>query len=101
MILCLAWWDRAYGRYLEEQREARQAEAKAVGTVTNFDGLSDHDADWLNIVNDVAFVMQKARDCRVPTRGMPSPSRGGKKKHQGDPQHVPAVRTSSRKKSRV
>lgn len=86
---------------MEQQREARQAEAKAAGTAANFDGLLDHNADWLDIVNDVAFVMRKARDCNVPTRGMPSPSRGAKRKRQDNSQHVPAVRTSSRKKSRV
>ena len=92
MILCLAWWDRAYGRHLEKQKEARR------------DDLSYHDVEWLKIVNDVAFVMQNARGCEIPTRGMPSPSRKGKRKYQedsGTSEQAPATKRSSRKRSKV
>ena len=57
VILCLAWWDRAYERHLEKQKEARRVAAEAAGIVASFDDLPDHNAAWLNVVNDVAFVM--------------------------------------------
>lgn len=57
LILCLAWWDRAHERYLKGQKEAG---------VSN--GIPDHDADWLRVVNDVAFVMRKARDSDIPVK---------------------------------
>ena len=104
VILCLAWWDRAYERHLEKQKKARRAEANAAGITANFDDLPDHNAEWLNIVNDVAFVMQKARDSDIPTRGAPSPGRKGKRKHQDDSatsEQAPTVKRSSRKKSKV
>ena len=104
VILCLAWWDRSYERHIGEQKRARQVEAEAGGVTATFDDLPDHDAGWLNIVNDVAFVMQKARDCAIPARGAPSPSRGGKRKREEDPvisQEAPAVKRTSRKRSKV
>jgi hypothetical protein len=67
LILCLAWWDRAHERRLKSRKEAL---------------LPDHDADWLKIVDDVAFVMQMAQGSEVPTRGMPSPSRKEKRKRE-------------------
>lgn len=85
IILCLAWWDRAYTRHLEEEKNARQAEAKAAGVTANFDDLPDHDAEWLEIVDDVAFVMGEARHCDIPTRGVPSPSRKAKRKRETEP----------------
>ena len=100
VILCLAWWDRAYGRHLEE-RKARQGRAKATGVTTGSGDLPAHDAQWLDIVNDVAFVMLKARDCGLPGREVSSPGRRAKRKRQKDgatPQQVPAVR---RKRSKV
>ena len=69
LVLCLAWWDRAYGRHLEEQK-TRRAEAEATGAAGSFADLPDHNAEWLRIVNDVAFVMQKAQDSQVPGRGI-------------------------------
>ena len=104
VVLCLAWWDRSHERHIEEQKAARRAEAEAGGVATNFDDLPDHDAGWLSVVNDVTFVMQKARDCIIPTRGAPSPSRGGKRKRQEDlvtSQQVPSVKRSSRKGTKV
>jgi len=99
VILCLAWWDRAYERQVEEQKRTRQAEAEAGGVIATFDDLPDHNAGWLDIVNDVTFIMQKARDCAIPI-----PSCGGKRKHQEDPvtpQQAPAAKRSSRKKAKV
>ena len=104
MILCLAWWDRAYERHLEKQKKARWAEAEAAGIIANFDDLLDHDAEWLNTVNDVAFVMRKARDCDILTQGVPSPSHKGKRKHQEDSatsEQMPAAKRSLRKRSKV
>ena len=104
VILCLAWWDRSHERHIEEQKRARRSEAGASGVTATFVDIPDHDAGWLNIVNDVAFVMQKARDCPVPARGTSSPSRAGKRKRQEDsvtsPQ-APAVKRSSRKRTKV
>lgn len=104
IILCLAWWDRAYERHLEKQKKARQVEAETAGGTAKFDDLPDHDAEWLGIVNDVAFVMQKARNCNIPTRGMPGPGREGKRKRQDDSvpsKQAPTVTRSSRKKAKV
>ena len=104
VILCLAWWDRAYERHLEKEKEARRAEAKAAGIIVNFDDLPDHDAEWLKIVNDVGFVMEQAQNCDIPTRGMPSPSRKGKRKYQEDPttpEQAQVVKRSSRKRPKV
>ena len=65
--------------------------------------LPDHDAQWLTIVNDVAFVMRNARDCDIPGREMPSTSRKGKRKRQDEaaPQQMSATKRSSRKRSKV
>ena len=97
VIMCLAWWDRSHWRYVEQKKRERLAEAEIDGVAPAFDDLLAHDARWLNVVNDVAFVMQKAQDCDIPTRGVSSPSRGGKRKHQEDSQQVPAVKRSTRK----
>lgn len=102
MVLCLAWWDRAYARYLEKQKESRRVEAEAAGVTASFNDLPDHDAEWLSVVDDIAFVMRKAQDCDLPVRGMPSPSRTGKRKRQ-DPttlQNEPAAKGTSRKGSK-
>ena len=100
VILCLAWWDRAHERHVEKEKEARRVEAEAAGVTANFSDLPDHDAKWLKVVNDVAFVMQRARDCAIPARGVPSPSRRGKRKRQEDSvssEQAPATKRSSRK----
>ena len=80
LILCLAWWRRAYEQYLESQKETRRVEAKATGAVARLDDLPDHDAEWLEIVNDLVFVMGRAQIGEVPTKGMPSPSHRVKRK---------------------
>ena len=76
VILCLVWWDCAYEWHLEKQKEVRRVAAEAAGIVVSFDDLLNHNAVWLNVVNDVAFIMRQAQDCDVPTWGMLSPSHG-------------------------
>lgn len=86
---------------MKGQKEARRAEAETAGVVANFDDLPDHDAKWLSIVNDVAFVMRKAQDSTVPTRK--TSGLGKRKKDQDDPvaSQQPATKRSSRKRSKV
>ena len=94
--MCLAWWDRAHARHLEKERVARRINADAAGISPNFDDLLDHNPEWLNIVNDVAFVMKQAQGCSVPTRGAPSPSHRTKRKREVEPsasRKKPAVKT--------
>ena len=79
---------------MEEQRETHRAKAEAAGNTKTLGNLPDHDAEWLKIVNDIAFVMQKAQDSEVPTRGMPSPSRKAKRKHEVEPS-TPRKRSAS------
>ena len=98
--VCLAWWDRAYGRHLEEQKTHR-AEAEATGAAGSFADLPDHDAEWLKIVNDVAFVMQKAQGSQVLGRGMSGPSNGTKRKHEVEPPTTRKRPTGSRTRSRA
>ena len=97
LILCLAWWSRAHGRYLEE-RKSRQTEAAAAG---NFDNLPDHNAEWLKIVNDIAFVMRKAQDSQVPGRGALSSSHGAKRKREAEPPTPRKKSAASRTRSRA
>ena len=95
--MCLAWWDRAHARHLEEERVVRRIDASAAGISPNFDDLPDHDPAWLNVVNDVALVMKQAQGSTVPTRGMPSPGRRTKRKHEVEPstpRKKPVVRTA-------
>lgn len=94
IIMCLAWWNRAHERYLKDEKAARKIVAGAAGVLPNFSDLPDHDPKWLNVVNDVAFVMKCAQDCDVPT------SRGTKRKCEvqpATPRKKPAVRTAPRK----
>lgn len=94
VIMCLAWWDRAHARYREGEKSVRCANAEAAGITANFDDLPDHDTEWLKIVDDVVFVMEKAKDCNIPTRGPSSPSRRTKRKRDPEP-------STPRKKSAV
>lgn len=50
---------------MDSQKEARRG---ASGVAADFSDLPDHDADWLRVVNDVAFVMGKARDSDIPAK---------------------------------
>ena len=98
LILCLAWWSRAHGRYLEE-RKTRQANVEAAGATGNLDDLPDHDGEWLKIVNDVAFVMRKAQESQVPGRGTSSSSQAKRKREMEPPtprKKPAASRTRSR-----
>ena len=70
-ILCLAWWDQAYGRDMEQEKAERSAAAQAAGKDTtnlDFSDILDHDYSWFNIVNDLIFVMERAKDLPVPIR---------------------------------
>lgn len=89
LILCLAWWDRAHERYLKK------------GATGSAGDLPDHDPEWLKIVNDVAFVMRKAQDSRVPNRGMPSPSRRMKRKREAEPSTSRKRSTPSRTRTKA
>lgn len=102
VILCLAWWDRAYGRYLDKEKGARQVMAEAAGVAADFDDLPDHDPEWLKIVDDVAFVMKKAQACDTPTRGASNPGRGAKRKRETKPptpRKKPSTTPSRRRKA--
>ena len=94
VVMCLAWWDRAYARYLEEEKDARKIKARAAGIPPSFDDLPDHDPEWLNVVNDVTFVFGKAQGSDVPGRGTLTPSRRAKRQRETEP-------TASRKKPKV
>jgi hypothetical protein len=74
LILCLAWWDRAYGRGLEREKVARREAARAAGeddATLNFDDLREHDAAWFNILNDLIFVLESAQGWPAPGEGVP------------------------------
>lgn len=93
--MCLAWWERAYARHLDEKRRARRVEDDSTaGMATNFEDLPDHDPEWLKTVSDVVFVMKKAQKCDIPTRGTSSSRRGAKRKSETEP-------ASSRKKAKA
>ena len=102
VIMCLAWWDRAYARHREEE-SARRIRTEVSG-VANFDDLPDHDKEWLDIVDDVAFVMEMAKNCEIPTRGLPSPSRRAKRKRDTEPptpRKKAAARTTPKTRSKA
>ena len=104
IVMCLAWWDHAHARYREEEN-ARRIKAEAAGVIANFDDFPpNHDTEWLKIVEDVAFVMEMARNCDIPTRGQPSPSRRTKRKRDPEPttpQKRTATRTTLKTRSRT
>ena len=69
LVLCLAWWDRAYGRNLEEEKTRRREAARAAGTdeaAVDFSDLHEHEYKWFNIVNDLLFVMELAQGWPAP-----------------------------------
>ena len=95
LILCLAWWDKAYGRDMEREK-TRRREVARVGmdkTPPDFNDLLDHDTKWFNIVNDLPFVMEIARAWPVPegTSAGAAPARKKRAAEGGD-------RSSTRKK---
>ena len=75
LILCLAWWDRAHGRNMEQEKARRREAARAAGagdTTPNFDDLHEHEHRWFNIVNDLVFVMELAQGWPVPGESTPA-----------------------------
>lgn len=69
LVLCLAWWDRAHGRNLANEKAKRLEAAKAAGmneAATDFSDLYDHEYKWFNILNDLISVMELAQGCPVP-----------------------------------
>ena len=73
LILCLAWWDRAHGRNMEQEKARRREAAKTAGiddTTLNFADLRKHEHRWFNIVNDLIFVLEHAQGWPVPGEGM-------------------------------
>ena len=75
LILCLAWWDRAHGRHMEQEKARRRETARAAGmdeTTLNFDDLHAHEYKWFNIVNDLIFVMELAQGWPLPGEGTPA-----------------------------
>lgn len=96
--MCLAWWDRAHARYTEEEY-SRRLEGAAAGT-SNLDDIPDHDVQWLKIVEDVTFVLEKAELCDASTRGMATPSRRAKRRRETEPetpQKKPAAKAASKR----
>lgn len=72
LILCLAWWDNAHGRSLEEEKTRRREAAQAAGKRdADFSDLLDHEHKWFNIVNDLIFVLELAEAWPVPGVGTP------------------------------
>jgi len=86
-ILCLAWWDRAYGRDMGREKAERHAAAQTAGKDTtnlDFSDIPDHDISWFNIVNDLIFVMERAKDLPVPIKDETSTKRR-KRTTEGSP----------------
>ena len=74
LILCLAWWDRAYGRDLEKEKAKRREAARAAGkgdAMLDFGDLQEHETKWFNIVNDLIFVLELAQGWPVPGEDIP------------------------------
>ena len=63
----------------------RYREESCAANGDTVDVVPDHDPEWLEIVDDVTFVMEKAQECDIPTRGIPSSSRKAKRKHEAEP----------------
>lgn len=73
LILCLAWWDRAYGRDIERVKTScRQVVGSGTDRDTlNFDDLRDHEPKWFNLVSDLIRVMEHAQACPLPNESSP------------------------------
>lgn len=74
LILCLAWWDRAYGRVMEKEKAGRREAARAAGkddAGLDFSDIPEHESKWFNIVNDLITVLDLAQGCPVPGEGTP------------------------------
>jgi hypothetical protein len=99
ILICLAWWGRAHARYLEVEKETRRVDAEATGLMANFDDLPDHDTEWLKIVGDVTFVMEKAQRCDI-VKGK-APAKRKRETGPTTPRKKSKAKTASRKKSTV
>ena len=70
LILCLAWWDREYGRNLEKERVRLAGRgARKDDTTLDSNELLIHEYKWFNIVNDLICVMELAQGWPVPGDG--------------------------------
>lgn len=101
LILCLAWWDRAYSRDLEKLKNERRAAARATAnndTPLDLSDLPDHKHSWFNIVNDLLFVLELAQRSPVPTKDIltTTGTESGRKKRVAE-----ADITSVRKKKKT
>ena len=100
ILLCLAWWDRAYaqnvGRLKAEHLAAVEAAAKDDVT-PDLCNLPDHDPSWLTIINDLIFVLELAHGWPTPTKGPPEATGvvSGRRKRAAD-----GANTAARKKKR-
>ena len=99
VLMCLSWWHRAHARFLQEE-SAHRIESTVAGATPNLDDLLTHDPEWLRIVRDLAFVIDKARDCDIPTRAASTPSRRAKRPHDAQPNTPRKRRAVSPKKTR-
>ncbi|KAF9777754.1 hypothetical protein BJ322DRAFT_1114803 [Thelephora terrestris] len=96
LILCLAWWDRAWGKKLEKTKAERQAVSKDANT-SDYGTLPHHDTAWFNILNDLIFVLELAQGWPVPIKGV-SGTAGvvpGRRKRPAE-----ATKSPSRKRSK-
>ena len=69
LILCLAWWDRAYGRGIEREKAERREAARAAGkdeTTLDFSDILEYETKWFTVVNDLIFVLGLAEALPVP-----------------------------------
>lgn len=66
LIMCLAWWDLAYGQDLARERVRHHQAAVTEATAPTLDDLRDHDIKWFNIVSDLTDVMKLAKAWPVP-----------------------------------
>ena len=97
-ILCLAWWDKAYGRDMEREKAECRAAAQAAGKdVTNLDfsDILDHDYSWFNIINDLIFVMERAKDLPVPSKDQTAARRRKRTTEESSPPRKKAKKSKS------
>ncbi|KAF9778391.1 hypothetical protein BJ322DRAFT_1025103 [Thelephora terrestris] len=100
LILCLAWWDRAWAQKLEGEKPERHVAARAATKDdANLDprSLPAHDCAWFNILCDLIYVLERAQGWPVPAKGGPATTgaRSGRTKRAAEPANA-----SPRKKKR-
>lgn len=81
---------------MREEIKARWINAKVSGLPVNFNDLLGYHPGWLKVVSDVAFVMEEAQRCNIPTEEVlakrkgrtnpevSSPIRAAKKRRETD-----------------